>query len=82
MSAVSQLAVRHSPSASRDETHAIRVRVTGFLLLDPVHPNHIRGHCVTDCGTKHFFRATSWEVHPVTRIEVFRNGSWAELSPP
>jgi hypothetical protein len=81
-SAVSQLAVRHSTSSGRDEAGAARVRVTGFLLLDPVHPNHIRGHCTADCATKHFFRATLWEVHPVTRIEIFRNGTWSELLPP
>jgi hypothetical protein len=81
-STVSQLAGRHSPNGPRDEANAARVRVTGFLLLDPVHPTHIRGHCTTGCANQRFFRATLWEVHPVTRIEVFRNGQWVELREP
>ena len=44
------------------------VRVTGWLFYDPSHANHI--------GT---FRATMWELHPVTRIEVFRNGHWVNV---
>ena len=74
-----RLAVRSSPTAARNEAGAARVRVTGFLMLDPVHPTHIRGHCTSNCASKHFYRATLWEVHPVTRIEVFQNGSWIPL---
>lgn len=73
------LAVRSSPAAPRNEAAAARVRVTGFLMLDPVHPTHIRGDCTSNCTSKHFYRATLWEVHPVTRIEVLRNGSWIPL---
>ena len=73
------LAVRHSPSDTRHEADAARVRVTGFLMLDPVHPAHIRGNCKSGCATKKFFRATLWEIHPVTKIEVLRNGTWVDL---
>lgn len=73
------LAVRSSPAAPRNEAGAARVRVTGFLMLDPVHPAHIRGDCKSNCASKPFYRATLWEVHPVTRIEVLRNGSWVPL---
>jgi hypothetical protein len=76
------LAVRRSPSAARNEAAAARMRVTGFLMLDPVHPTHIRGHCTSNCANKTFYRATLWEVHPVTRIEVFRGGQWVELGVP
>jgi hypothetical protein len=44
------------------------VRVTGFLFYDPSHANHLRK-----------FRVSMWEVHPVTRIEVFRRGVWVDL---
>ena len=44
------------------------VRVTGFLFYDPDHANHL-GH----------YRATMWELHPVTRIELFRDGVWVDL---
>lgn len=45
------------------------VRISGFLMLDPEHMNHM-----------HKFRQTLWEIHPVTRIEVFVKGrGWVEL---
>jgi hypothetical protein len=44
------------------------VRVTGYLFYDPSHANHLRR-----------YRVSMWEVHPVTRIEVFRRGAWADL---
>jgi hypothetical protein len=59
-----------------------KVRVSGFLMLDPVHPTHIRGGCAShpNCHAKKFFRATLWEIHPVTRIEVLRTGTWVNLN--
>jgi hypothetical protein len=74
------LAVRRTPSSPRNEAGAARVRVTGFLMLDPVHPSHIRGQCAANCTGKSFYRATLWEVHPVTRIEVLRDGVWIDLN--
>lgn len=44
------------------------VRISGFLLFDPAHPGHLGR-----------FRATLWEIHPITRIEVFRDGQWRAL---
>jgi hypothetical protein len=78
--AAEALAIRRSPSSPRNEAGAPKVRVTGWLLLDPVHPTHIRGHCSSQCAAKTFYRATLWEVHPVTKIEVFRNGLWVDLN--
>jgi Bacterial SH3 domain len=46
-----------------------RVRISGWLLLDPDHPTNI--------GSS---RGTIWEIHPVARIEVQRNGSWVDLA--
>lgn len=80
--AAKALAVRRSPSSPRNEAGAQRVRVTGFLMLDPVHPTHIRGGCAIypNCHATKFFRATLWEVHPVTRIEVLTNSQWIDLN--
>ena len=80
--AVAKLAVRRTPTSPRDEPAAARVRVTGFLMLDPVHPAHIAGKCTANCAGKKFYRATLWELHPVTRIEVLRNGEWVDLNAP
>ena len=76
------LAIRHSPSDTRHEAQAPRMRVTGFLMFDPVHPSHIRGNCKANCASKNFFRATLWEIHPVTKIEVQKNGAWVDLNGP
>lgn len=44
------------------------VRISGWLLLDPDHRNHL-----------HKFRSTLWEIHPITSIEVFKNGQFVDL---
>jgi hypothetical protein len=36
-------------------------------MLDPEHEAHI-GH----------FCSTLWEVHPITKIEVFKDGRWED----
>jgi hypothetical protein len=41
------------------------VRISGWTLFDPVHKGHL--------GT---YRQTLWEIHPITKIEVFKNGQW------
>ena len=59
-----KLADYENPSDDADS-----VRVSGFLMLDPEHMNHM-----------HKYRQTLWEIHPVTRIEVFVKGTgWMEL---
>ena len=79
--AAKALAVRHAPSDTRHESSASKVRVTGFLMLDPVHPDHIRGSCTgAACTAKTFYRATLWEVHPVTKIEVWKVDKWVDLN--
>ena len=79
--AAKALAVRHAPSDTRHESSAAKVRVTGFLMLDPVHPDHIRGSCTgAACAAKTFYRATLWEVHPVTKIEVWKVDKWVDLN--
>ncbi len=44
------------------------VRISGWLMIDPEHRNHL--------GT---YRSTLWEVHPITKIEVFKDGQWVDL---
>lgn len=45
-----------------------QVRVTGWLMLDPEHPDQV--------GKT---RGTIWEVHPITAIEVLTRGRWVPL---
>ena len=47
---------------------ATQVRISGWLMFDPNHPDHI--------GT---FRTTLCEVHPITKIEVWQGGAWVDL---
>jgi hypothetical protein len=44
------------------------VRVSGYLLFDPVHKGHLGK-----------YRKTLWEIHPIHRIEVWHGGRWADL---
>ena len=46
------------------------VRVSGWLMLDPEHPDQL--------GKT---RGTLWEIHPVMRIEVQREGAWVDMPP-
>ncbi len=45
-----------------------QVRISGWLMFDSEHIGVI--------GTQ---RATVWEVHPITKIEVQNNGQWVDL---
>ncbi|HJY87879.1 MAG TPA: hypothetical protein VKE24_13675 [Candidatus Acidoferrales bacterium] len=47
-----------------------KVRISGSILLDPEHPDQV--------GKT---RATTWEIHPILKIEVFSagTGKWREL---
>ena len=45
-----------------------RVRVSGWLMMDPEHPDQV--------GKT---RGTIWEIHPITKIEVEQNGNWVSL---
>jgi hypothetical protein len=46
----------------------VPVRISGWLIYDFEHTNAI--------GSQ---RASVWEVHPITKIEVQRNGQWVDL---
>jgi hypothetical protein len=45
-----------------------QVRISGWLIFDAEHLNVV--------GKQ---RATVWEVHPITKIEVQKNGQWVDL---
>src|SRR5438270_5721257 len=47
---------------------AERVRISGWLMLDPEHPDQV--------GKT---RGTIWEIHPIMQIEVNQNGQWTPL---
>jgi hypothetical protein len=44
------------------------VRISGWTLFDPEHRAHIGK-----------YRSTLWEVHPITGIEVFKDGHWVDV---
>lgn len=45
-----------------------RVRISGWLMLDPEHPDQVDKT-----------RGTIWEIHPIMKIEVEQNGRWVSL---
>jgi hypothetical protein len=44
------------------------VRISGWLLFDPEHRNHMGK-----------YRQSMWEIHPITKIEVWKNNKWVDL---
>lgn len=46
-----------------------QVRVTGWILWDEEHASEVEKS-----------RGTQWEVHPITKFEVFTNGGWRDLT--
>jgi len=44
------------------------VRISGWTLLDPEHRNHLN-----------HYRSTLWEIHPITKIEVWDGTTWVDL---
>lgn len=50
---------------------ATQVRISGWLMYDWQHVGEI-----------HTQRATVWEVHPITRIEVQSGGGWRDIEQP
>jgi hypothetical protein len=48
----------------------IPVRISGWLLFDPQHTNHLKK-----------YRSTLWEIHPITKIEVWDTDTekWMDL---
>lgn len=43
------------------------VRISGWTMLDPEHRAHLGK-----------YRSTLWEIHPITKIEVFMDGHWVD----
>jgi hypothetical protein len=44
------------------------IRVSGWLMVDPDHANHLGR-----------YRNTLWEIHPITKLEVFQNGKFIDM---
>jgi hypothetical protein len=44
------------------------IRISGWLMLDPKHPEMIGD-----------YRHTLWEVHPITKLEVMQGGAWVDI---
>ena len=57
------------PNASYNQQ---KVRISGWLMLDPEHQDMINNG----------LRSTLWEIHPITKIEVWDNGTWVDLNTP
>ena len=47
-----------------------KIRIYGWMFFDEAHAKD---------GSINNWRGTAWEVHPITRIEVFENGAWKQV---
>jgi uncharacterized protein YgiM (DUF1202 family) len=59
----------HVGSHANPSYNRQKVRISGWLMLDPEHQDMIDGG----------LRSTLWEVHPITKIEVWDSGQWVDL---
>ena len=62
----------HVGSKANASYNQQKVRISGWLMLDPEHQDMINGG----------LRSTLWEIHPITKIEVWDSGAWIDLSNP
>jgi uncharacterized protein YraI len=53
------------------------VRISGWLMFDPDHPPMVYDPAHPNAAGK--YRITLWEIHPITKIEVWKNGAWVAL---
>ncbi len=53
------------------------VRISGWLMFDPDHPPMMYDPAHPNAPGK--YRITLWEVHPITKIEVWKSGAWVDL---
>ena len=54
------------------------VRISGWLMYDPEHFAQTTNYDAAKPSTAATYRATLWEIHPITKIEVFdaQSRSW------
>jgi hypothetical protein len=62
----------HIGSKANASYNQQKVRISGWLMLDPEHQDMIDEN----------LRSTLWEFHPITKIEVWNNGAWVDLDNP
>ncbi len=64
-----------SAIANRDS-----VRISGWLMYDPEHFTQMTNYDpAKPYASTPKVRTTLWEVHPITKIEVFENGAWKAI---
>jgi hypothetical protein len=66
-----------STSGLQSELEGHKVRMRGWLLFDS---EHIGNSENTNPEGSNLWRRTAWEIHPVTGIEVNRNGAWVSMT--
>ena len=58
------------------------VRISGWLMFDPEHYDQMYRYDPANTSKSGKYRATLWEIHPITRLEVWRSGRWVSLDQP
>jgi len=69
-------------SIQRSVDAADTVRVSGWLMFDPEHFDQMYEYTPGDTASKGKARVTLWEIHPITKVEVRRDGQWVSLDAP
>jgi hypothetical protein len=59
-----------SGSHANSQFNGQKIRISGWLMLDPEHQKDM---------VEKGLRSTLWEIHPITKIEVMKDGTWVDL---
>jgi len=59
-----------SSAAIRNKYQGQKVRITGWLFFDEIHEHEANNTDPDDSVGKKNWRATAWEIHPITKIEL------------
>ena len=56
-----------------------RVRITGWLFFDDDHADLSQNTAAPQAQQADIWRATAWEIHPITNIEVWKGNKWVTV---
>jgi hypothetical protein len=57
-----------------------RVRISGWMFFDEDHAQESENTAFRERNKRNIWRATAWEIHPVTSIEVRDHDRWVAVN--
>jgi len=68
------------PSLATTAWHdGTQIRISGWRTWDQEHSEQLHDRTTSSGTVIHATRAARWEVHPIHKIEVKKNGAWVAI---